>query len=135
MSVSESRDNAVRIDRWLWTARFFKTRALAQEAIRAGHVHLNGVRVKPSREVKAGDELLITRGLERFELAVLGVSTRRGPAKVAAGLYQESDISVARREAERSQRALQRKLVAGPERRPDKRSRRRIVRFTRKREN
>ena len=98
-------------------------------------MHLNGVRVKPSREVKVGDELLITRGLERFELAVRGVSTRRGPAKVAAELYQESDISVARRESERSQRALQRQLVVGPERRPDKRSRRHIVRFTRKREN
>lgn len=134
MSVSETRDNAVRIDRWLWAARFFKTRALAQEAIRAGHIHLNGARVKPSREVKAGDELMITRGPERFEIAVLGVATRRGPAKVAADLYQESEASTARRESERSQRALQRQLVAGPERRPDKRSRRRIVRFTRKRE-
>lgn len=125
----------VRIDRWLWAARFFKTRALAQAAIRGGQVHLNGVRVKPSREVKAGDRLLITRGLERFEVTALGVSARRGSATMAAGLYREEEASVARRKSERAERALQRKLVTGPERRPDKRSRRRIVRFTRKRES
>ena len=125
---------AVRIDRWLWAARFFKTRALAQAAIRGGHVHLNGVRVKPSRELKVGDSLSIARGVERFDIEVLGLSEKRGPAKVAAELYEEDPASIARRESEREERRLQRQLVTGPERRPDKRARRKIIRFTRKRE-
>jgi ribosome-associated heat shock protein Hsp15 len=125
---------AVRIDRWLWAARFFKTRALAQAAIRGGHVHLNGVRVKPSRELKVGDSLSIARGVERFDIEVLGLSEKRGPAKVAAELYEEDPASIARREAEREERRLQRQIVTGPERRPDKRARRKIIRFTRKRE-
>lgn len=124
----------VRIDRWLWAARFFKTRALAQAAIRGGHVHLNGVRVKPSRELKVGDSLSIARGVERFDIEVLGLSEKRGPAKVAAELYEEDPASIARREAEREERRLQRQIVTGPERRPDKRARRKIIRFTRKRE-
>ena len=132
--MSESDKESVRIDRWLWAARFFKTRALAQAAIRGGHVHLNGVRVKPSRELTVGDRLSIARGPERFEVAVLALSERRGPAKVAAELYRESEASVARREAEREERRLRRQLVTGPSRRPDKRARRKIVRFTRKRE-
>jgi ribosome-associated heat shock protein Hsp15 len=125
---------AIRIDRWLWAARFFKTRALAQAAIRGGHVQLNGARVKPSRELKVGDRLSIARGVERFEIEVRGLSEKRGPAKVAAELYEESAASAARREAEREERRLQRQIVTGPERRPDKRARRRIIRFTRKRE-
>jgi ribosome-associated heat shock protein Hsp15 len=125
---------AIRIDRWLWAARFFKTRALAQAAIRGGHVQLNGVRVKPSRELKVGDSLSITRGVERFDVEVLGLSEKRGPAKVATELYEEDPASIARREAEREERRLQRQLVTGPERRPDKRARRKIIRFTRKRE-
>ena len=125
---------AIRIDRWLWAARFFKTRALAQAAIRGGHVQLNGVRVKPSRELKVGDSLSITRGVERFDVEVLGLSEKRGPAKVATELYDEDPASIARREAEREERRLQRQLVTGPERRPDKRARRKIIRFTRKRE-
>jgi ribosome-associated heat shock protein Hsp15 len=132
--MNEPDGNGVRIDRWLWAARFFRTRGLAQEAIRGGHVHLNGVRVKPSREVKVGDRLSIARETERFEVEVRGLAERRGPAAVAAGLYEENPDSVARREAERAERALQRRLVTGPPRRPDKRARRRIVRFTRKRE-
>ena len=124
----------VRIDRWLWAARFFKTRALAQAAIRGGHVHLNGARVKPSRELKVGDGLSIARGPERFEIEVRGLSEKRGPAKVAAELYEEDPASTARRAAEREERRLQRQLVTGPERRPDKRARRKIIRFTRKRE-
>ena len=125
---------AIRIDRWLWAARFFKTRALAQAAIRGGHVQLNGARVKPSRELKVGDRLSIARGVERFEIEVRGLSEKRGPAKVAAELYEESAASAARREAEREERRLQRQIVTGPERRPDKRARRRIIRFTRTRE-
>ncbi len=132
--MSESDKESVRIDRWLWAARFFKTRALAQAAIRGGHVQLNGVRVKPSRELKVGDRLSIARGPERFDVAVLALSERRGSATLAAELYRESDASAARREAEREARRLQRQIVTGPSRRPDKRARRKIIRFTRKRE-
>jgi ribosome-associated heat shock protein Hsp15 len=132
--VSEAGKGAVRIDRWLWAARFFRTRAAAQAAIRGGHVHVNGTRVKPSRDVQAGDRLTIARGPERFDIEIRGVTARRGPAKMAAELYDESPDSIARREAERAERALQRSIVTGPDRRPDKRDRRRIVQFTRRRE-
>jgi ribosome-associated heat shock protein Hsp15 len=132
--VNETGTGAVRIDRWLWAARFFKTRALAQAAIRGGHVHVNGSRVKPSRDVQVGDRLAIARGPERFEIEIRGVTARRGPARAAAELYEESPESIARREAERADRALQRSIVTGPDRRPDKRERRRIVQFTRRRE-
>ena len=132
MGVTE-RD--VRLDKWLWAARFFKTRRLAQEAISGGKVHVNQQRAKPARVVRIGDRIDITRGDYRFEIRVDGISGRRGPAKVAAGLYTESDDSVARRGVIAEEKALQRKAApVPPAGRPDKRSRRRIIHFTRKRE-
>ena len=125
----------VRLDRWLWAARFFKTRGRAQEAISGGKVHLNGLRVKPSRAVRPGDRLSITRGLERFDVTVLALSERRGPAKVAATLFEESAESIERRVRSREERALQRRVAPiPPAGRPDKRARRHIIRFIRKRE-
>lgn len=121
----------VRLDKWLWAARFFKTRALATEAINGGHVHLNGARVKPSRSVQVGDALTITKGSNRFDVVVEAVSDRRGPAPEAQKLYRETDESRERRERQAEARRL---LAAGapqPERRPDKRDRRRIIRFNR----
>lgn len=118
----------VRLDRWLWAARFFKTRAVAQEAIAGGHVHLNGQRVKAARAVRPGDRLEITRGEARFELQVLALAARRGPATVARGLYEETEASLAARSA--AQQA--RRDTAGnrpPASRPDKRDRRRIISF------
>jgi len=128
-------DRDVRLDKWLWAARFFKTRGLAQEAIAGGKVHVNGQRAKPARTVRVGDRIDITRGEYRFEIAVDGLSDRRGPASAAAGLYTESAASAARRATIAEEKALQRRAApVPPAGRPDKRSRRHIIRFTRKRE-
>ena len=119
----------MRLDRWLWAARFFKTRGLAQEAIAGGHVHLNGQRVKPARAVRPGDRLEISRGEERFEVHVTALADRRGPAAAARALYEETESSVAAREAAQQHR----RDLAGsrpPAARPDKRDRRRIISFT-----
>lgn len=125
---------SVRLDKWLWAARFFKTRGLARGAIEGGRVHLNGQRVKPSRPVQPGDNLVLTKGPYSFVITVVGVNERRGPAREAVELYEESPASIAERERVREERRLQRSLTLGPERRPDKRDRRRIVRFTRRKE-
>jgi ribosome-associated heat shock protein Hsp15 len=125
-------EEKVRIDKWLWAARFFKTRSLATRAVSGGHVHLNGGRVKPSRPVEPGDRLRITRGVEEFTVDVLALSARRGPAKVARTLYAETEDSVIRREEAREQRRLVRAPAARPEGRPDKRARRKIRQFLRK---
>jgi len=121
----------VRLDKWLWAARFYRTRALAVEAINGGHVHVNGLRVKPSRNVNLGDEMRISKGATVFTLVVKGLSTKRGPATEARSLYEENEQSLRLRE----QQAAERKLVAassGPKKRPDKRARRRIIRFINK---
>ncbi len=124
----------VRLDKWLWAARFFKTRGLAQAAISGGRVHLNGQRVKPSHGVKTGDEISVSKGPYRFDLTVVALARRRGSATLAATLYEEHAESRTARDALREERALQRSITAGPEARPDKRARRQIVRFTRRRE-
>lgn len=100
----------IRIDKWLWAARFFKTRSLAQDAVELGRVKLDGQRLKPSREVKCGDRLEIERGDERFEIVVAGISSVRGPAPVAQTLYEETEKSKAKREHQ----AMMRKLAAEP---------------------
>ncbi|MGD8746214.1 MAG: S4 domain-containing protein [Gammaproteobacteria bacterium] len=126
----------VRLDKWLWAARFFKTRALAREAVTGGKVHLNGQRAKPSRNVKIGDSIDISRGHYRYEITVDAVSDRRGPAREAAKLFTESEESVEKRTAIAQELALRRRVAPiPPASRPDKRSRRRIIRFTRKRED
>ena len=125
----ESGREEIRLDKWLWAARFFKTRALATEAINGGHVHLKGGRVKPSRSVHIGDELTITKVTTRFDIVVEALSAKRGPASEAQKLYKETDESRGRRESQAENRRL---LAAGaprPERRPDKRQRRHIIRF------
>ncbi len=118
---------SVRADKWLWAARFFKTRSLATEAVNGGKVHLNGVRIKPARAVRTGDRLQIKKGEQRFEITVTGISERRGPAEVARTLYVESEESIRARQQAREER----RLMASPEpsRRPDKRSRRQIRRL------
>ncbi|MBE0509139.1 MAG: RNA-binding protein [Chromatiales bacterium] len=118
----------LRLDKWLWAARFFKTRALATEAINGGHVQLNGHRPKPARALQVGDELEIVRGQERLRIRVLGLSERRGPAVQAQQLYEEDEASRRQRE----QQAELRKLEAAgvqPGGRPDKKGRRQIHRF------
>lgn len=122
----DSTTGGVRLDLWLWAARFFRTRALAKHAIETGKVEVGGQRAKPARLVRAGDTLVVTRGQECFELCVQGVSDARGPAKVAQTLYVESEASRQRRENERAQRSAERAGYRAPETKPDKRARRLI---------
>ncbi|HZT44990.1 MAG TPA: RNA-binding S4 domain-containing protein [Gaiellaceae bacterium] len=116
----------MRIDKWLWAARFFKTRGAATEAVAGGHVDANGERAKPAREVKLGDRLEIRRGQERFTVLVTGLADRRGPASAAAELYEETPESLAERERRRAERRLARPLGADLSARPTKRDRRRL---------
>ena len=125
-------DKGVRIDKWLWAARFFKTRGLATEMVNAGHVRLNGESVKPSRAVACGDELTILRGQERYVVTVTALAEKRGSAAVARTLYEESEASIEAREQEREKRKLH--APAAPSKRPDKRARRQIIRFVRKKD-
>lgn len=116
----------MRIDKWLWAARFFKTRGAATEAVLGGHVQVNGLRVKPAREVVAGDRLGITRAQERWTVVVKALADRRGPASVAATLYEETAESAAERERRRTERRLARPVGADLTERPTKRDRRRL---------
>ena len=116
----------VRIDVWLWAARFYKTRALAKQAIEGGKVEVNGQGCKPSRGVHVGDRLLVVRGDERFEIQAAALSERRGPASQAQQLYRESEESSTRRAAEREARRLENAGFAAPKSKPDKRARRLI---------
>lgn len=118
--------DAVRIDKWLWAARFFKTRSLAAQAVSGGRVQLNGLRVKPARTVKTGDKLEIHKGGFEYQVSVLLVSGRRGPARVAQTLYQESEQSVHRRETLREQHKLAGASAPRPQHRPDKKARRQL---------
>ena len=128
--------NQVRIDRWLWAARFFKTRGAATEAVLGGRVHVNGERVKPSRFVRAGDTVEVTIGTARWTVAVVEVAERRGPASVAATMFAETPESRAAREQHALERRLARPLGAELGARPTKQARRRLdaLRRARRRE-
>ncbi len=118
--------NEVRIDKWLWAARLFKTRSGASQAVLGGRVHLNGERVKPSKLVRAGDVIEVTIRSVRRTLAVTGVAERRGSASVAATLYKETPASLAAREQYANERRLARPLGADLGARPTKQARRRL---------
>jgi len=121
---------SVRIDKWLWAARFFKTRSLATEMVNAGHIQCNGERCKPSKLIQAGDELQIKRGQELFIVSVTGLAEKRGSASLAQRLYQETEHSQKAREEQQ----LLRKFNAppAPQKRPDKKARRQIIQFRRR---
>ncbi len=119
----------VRLDKWLWAARFYKTRALASEAVNGGKVHLQGNRIKASRPVKLDDCFEIQRGYERFEVIVTGLSERRGSATEAQQLYHETEVSQVRRADEAEKRKLAALSRPRSESRPDKKQRRQIHRF------
>jgi ribosome-associated heat shock protein Hsp15 len=120
----------VRVDKWLWAARFFKTRSLAKAAIEGGKVQLDGQRVKVSREITTGDRLTIRQGWDEKSITIVALSDQRGPATTAQALYEESEESIARRERE----ALLRRAAGGlnkPNHRPDKHERKQISRLRR----
>ncbi|OOG23797.1 RNA-binding protein [Thioalkalivibrio denitrificans] len=118
-----------RIDKWLWAARFFKTRGLAGEAVIGGKVHVDGERVKPARGLRIGEVLRITRGHDVLEVVVRGFNEQRRPASEAQQLYEETEASRTRREAQAEQRRLLRDAMPRTDHRPDKRERRRIRKF------
>jgi len=122
----------VRIDKWLWAARFFKTRSLAREAIKGGKVELNGTRVKPGRALAAGDRLTVRRGDDVYEITVLDLGDRRLSAALAQEKYEEDPAAMARREDLAKQRKLGYQARADRQRRPDKKQRRQIVEFTKR---
>jgi ribosome-associated heat shock protein Hsp15 len=121
--------DTVRIDKWLWAARFFKTRSLAQDAVDTGKVKVDGERVKPSRMLRPGDKLAVDNGADAWEVLVLGISDKRGGAPVARLLYQESEASVARRIAQQENRKLFHEPGADLKGRPTKRDRRDLGRL------
>ena len=123
-------DDPLRIDKWLWAARFFKTRSLAAKAVDGGKVRVNGEGAKPARVLKAGDELAIRVGELEWVVEVLGLSRQRGPAAQAALLYAEREDSRARRAAAIAKRKTQPHPAAGVKGRPTKKDRRMIHRFT-----
>lgn len=114
----------VRIDAWLWAARFFKTRSLAKQAIERGRVAVAGAACKPSHDVHVGDALRITRGEEIFEIEVTALAHKRGSVALAQTLYRESQASIDARETARAQRRAERAGYQPPPKRPDKRARR-----------
>lgn len=122
-------DTRTRIDKWLWAARFYKTRSLAKEAIESGHVHCEGQRVKVSREVVEGMTLTLRQGSDEKTVIVDALSSVRGPAPVAQQLYHETEESLAKRAALSEQRKAQN--LAHPEHKPNKKERRQIHKFQR----
>jgi ribosome-associated heat shock protein Hsp15 len=120
----------MRLDKWLWAARFYKTRSLAQQAIAAGRVKLNESRVKPAHELKAGDALAIRVGDFEWQITVKALSDKRGPADVARQLYQESEASRSERERRQDLRRWGAEPASALKGRPTKRDRRRIEDFT-----
>jgi ribosome-associated heat shock protein Hsp15 len=126
----ETKNDKVRLDKWLWAARFFKTRPLAAEAVSGGKVHINGNRAKPAHGVNIGDEMHIRKGPYEFIVTVTGLSARRGPAKAAALLYEETPASREARALLSEQHRLVRIASPRHEGRPNKRQRRQIIRFT-----
>lgn len=122
----DSNSGLVRLDVWLWAARFFKTRALAKAAIETGKIQVGGQRAKPARQVRTGDTVVIVRGEETFQLEVVSLSSKRGAAPLAAMLYREDEAARALRELQRAQRSAERSGYHAPEHKPDKRARRLI---------
>ena len=123
-------ENKTRLDRWLWAARFYKTRALASAAVSGGKVHLLGQRVKSSRSVKVGDCFEIIRGVERFEVIVQQLGDKRGSAQIAQLLYLETEASKVLREHQLQQRKLAALARPQSDHKPNKQERRKIRSFT-----
>jgi ribosome-associated heat shock protein Hsp15 len=129
---SQNSNQSLRIDKWLWAARFFKTRSLASDAVKTGKVLVNGEKIKPSKEVAIGDTLTIRQTYLSKTITVRELSTRRGPATVAATLYQETQESIVNRERLKEIQQAQPAVRRAGHGRPTKRERRQIISFTQK---
>ena len=125
--------DGIRIDKWLWTSRFFKTRALATEAVNGGKAHLNGNRVKAGRIVQVGDTLIIQKSSEVYEVKILAINKTRRPAKEASLTYEESEQSRLKREKEHEIKKLASITRPVPQGKPDKREREQLRRFKQER--
>lgn len=130
MNDRHDHDARTRLDKWLWAARFYKHRTLATDAVEGGKVQLNGLRVKPAKDVKVGDTVAIQLAEAHFTVVVTGIAEKRGSATVAQTLYAETAESAAARQAQREQRKLAATPGADLHGRPTKRDRRQIGRFT-----
>lgn len=126
-SSQQNNVESMRVDKWLWSARFFKTRSLSKAAIEGGKVHHNGERVKVSKDVRIGMELTIRQGFDQKTIVIKQLSATRGSAPIAQQLYEETEVSIARRELLSTQRKLHN--LARPEHRPSKKDRRQISKF------
>ncbi|CAG8999273.1 MAG: Heat shock protein 15 [Candidatus Celerinatantimonas neptuna] len=120
--------SAIRLDKWLWAARFYKTRSIAREMIQGGKVHYNQQRCKPSRNVEIGAIITLWQSQDQREIEILKLSDKRSKAPIAQSLYQETEQSIAKRQLHAEQRKLTPKPLS-PERRPDKKQRRQILQF------
>ena len=127
--MGDTNNETMRIDKWLWVTRFYKTRSLATTAINGGKVHLNGSRTKPSRQVSTGDRLTIQKGPYSFSIVIDKLTRQRRPAEEARTLYTEDEQSALQRHALYKQRKLEGHSARQRERRPDKRARRQIIQF------
>lgn len=126
---TDNTSQKVRLDKWLWAARFFKTRALARDMVQSGKVHYNGQRSKPGKVVEIGAMVKVPAGWDTKEVEILGVSEKRLGASLAQELYEETPESVAKREENQTARKLQTFHSPRPEGRPDKKQRREIIKF------
>lgn len=129
MKEKATRDEAVRLDKWLWAARFYKTRALAREMIDGGKVHYNGQRGKPSKIVELNAELKLRQGNEERTVIVLALTSQRRGANEAQQMYQETEASIANREKMALARKMNALTMPHPDRRPDKKERRDLMKF------
>lgn len=123
-------DNNVRLDKWLWAARFYKTRTLAKKAIEGGKVHCDGVRGKPNRQVAIGMQIKLMQGHQPKTVIIMALSDKRGPASVAQSLYEETPESINKRQ----ELQLQRQSMPFSDSKPDKKQRRQIHKFLREQE-
>ncbi|MDA3921034.1 MAG: S4 domain-containing protein [Salinisphaera sp.] len=128
-SRSVAANESVRVDKWLWAARFFKTRSLASTAVKGGRIEVDGHKAKPSTNVRAGLRLQISKGDVLFEIDVLDVSDKRGPASTAETLYAETPASIEQRQERAADRKAARTSMPRPLARPDKKQRRQLRRF------
>lgn len=119
----------VRIDKWLWAARFYKTRSIAKDMVDGGKVHYDGHRVKPSKEVVLGASIRLRQGFDEKTVIVTGISEKRGNATMAAELYKETDESIAQREQNAMKRKSLSQSMPTPQGRPNKKERRKIIQF------